>query len=418
MLIADHNDPDKASRISGLNSFSDLTVLVVEDESHLRNLTASILTDMGVADVVQASDGEEALREIDAKFKGAIDVVVLDLAMPGMDGVEFLRHLSERENKIAVIVSSGGGRRITEACTQLAELYGLYIAGVIGKPVNPSALKELLSSMDLYRTESTIAVSQSTLTKQELVEGLSSDAIEVVYQPKVSVRERRVVGVEALARWKNYSTGTLGGPTTFVSLAEETGHIHELTDIVFKKAVSHLGSWEAQGIHLGLAVNFSPESLTSFDIPDRLVSYAETQGVNPENLTLEVTESRMFSNIKVPLEILTRLSLRGVRLSIDDFGTGHSSLQQIKRIPFTELKIDREFVSNSAQDETKRAIIQSSVMLGRSLGACLVAEGVETQADWDTVEELGCDVVQGYFVSKPILFGEVPDFIKRWEGLG
>ena len=206
------------------------------------------------------------------------------------------------------------------------------------------------------------------------------------------------------------------GPASFVPLAEETGHIHELTDIVFKKAVSHLGSWGAQAIHLGLAVNFSPVSLTNFDIPQSARLLCQTQGLTQKNLTLEVTETRMFSNIKVPLEILTRLSLRGVRLSIDDFGTGHSSLQQIQRIPFTELKIDREFVSNSAQDETKRAIIQSSVMLGRNLGACLVAEGVETQADWDTVEELGCDVVQGYFVSKPILFSEVPGFIESWEG--
>lgn len=158
----------------------------------------------------------------------------------------------------------------------------------------------------------------------------------------------------------------------------------------------------AQGLDLKIAVNVSADSLVRLDLPELILDTADRCGVEPTRIVLEVTETKLMRDLKGPLEILTRLRMRGVSLSIDDFGTGHSSMEQLKRIPFTELKVDRAFVHGAAKDMSARAILESSVSLGRSLSMTIVAEGVEDQTDWDLIASIGVDVVQGYFVARPM----------------
>ena len=335
--------------------------------------------------------------------------------MPGMDGVEFLRHLADRDHKAGIILVSGEDPRILHTARSLAASHQLYVLGAILKPIKPAPLMALLRDFDPHRTTLFAPTSGYNLTEEEVVEGLKTgDALELVYQPKVAVTEARVLGVEALARWRHPQHGILG-PAAFIPLAEEKGHIDALTELVFTKAMAQGGDWRAEGLDLGISVNYSVDSLGCLELPDWIVATSEAQGMDPHRVTLEVTETRMMQDLRTPLEILTRLRLRGVGLPIDDFGTGHSSMAQVQRILFTELKIDRAFVFGAAQDKAARAILESSIALGNSLDLFLVAEGVETQQDWDLITSLGCNCVQGYYVSKPIPGAEIDEFTRAWE---
>lgn len=197
-------------------------------------------------------------------------------------------------------------------------------------------------------------------------------------------------------------------------MAEENNLIDDLTDVVYVKAMKQAKQWLDQGDKFKVAVNLSIDSLNRLDLTDFLINTAMEQGVDPSQVVIEVTESRFMEDIKGPLETLTRLRLKGALLSIDDFGTGYSSMEQLKRIPFTELKIDRAFVYRAWENKEARAILESSVSLAKSLNLMTVAEGVEDQADWDLIESLGVDIVQGYFVAKPMPAREFDDWLDMW----
>jgi EAL domain-containing protein (putative c-di-GMP-specific phosphodiesterase class I) len=243
---------------------------------------------------------------------------------------------------------------------------------------------------------------------------LKNGALTPVFQPKVSTRDRRVLGVEALSRWNHPTRGMLGAGA-FIPLAEERGHMEALTRAVLQMSLKETAAWHAEGLDLSLSVNVSVESLHRTSFPEEVIRMAQGEGLDPGKLVLEVTESRLVMDGTNALSALARFRLAGTGLSIDDYGTGYSSLAQLKRIPFTELKIDRAFVHGAADDPTARAILESSVALAKKLGLKTVAEGAETQEDWDMVSELGCDMVQGYFCARPMPGDEIPAWAGRWE---
>jgi EAL domain-containing protein (putative c-di-GMP-specific phosphodiesterase class I) len=184
---------------------------------------------------------------------------------------------------------------------------------------------------------------------------------------------------------------------------------------VFTKAMGHLGEWTRQGHALQVSVNISADNLNHFDLPDVLADIARKAGVDPSQVELEITESRLMNNLSTSLEIITRMRLIGFGLSIDDFGTGYSSMEKLKQMPFSELKVDRAFVFGATSDPVARAIFESSVKLGHALNMQVVAEGAETQADWDLTATLCCDQLQGYVVAKPMPAGEFINWKTGWE---
>ncbi|MBB4265859.1 EAL domain-containing response regulator [Roseospira visakhapatnamensis] len=393
------------------DALAPLTFLVVDDEAFMRTLISRVLKGLGAATVIPCEDGRAAL---DIVPTGA-DVILCDLNMPGMDGVEFLRHLTQTPFMGAVVLISGEDQRVLSTAENLAKAHDLNVLGALSKPITPAGLSDLLAKLGDdglagRRRQGPV----DRITEDDLRRGIENDDLVVFFQPKVRVRDRKVVGVESLVRWQHQTRG-LVPPMAFIPVAEDLGLIDALTDSVYAKAVRQGGRWLTAGHDIKVAVNISVDSLTRFDLPEMIVATAAAEGLDPSHIVLEVTESRLMHDIRSSLEILTRLRLKGVGLSIDDFGTGHSSLHQLKRIPFTELKIDRAFVFGAARDPAARAILDSSVGLARSLGMSTVAEGAETQEDWDLVESLGVDMVQGYVVAKPMPADQFDAWLTAWE---
>jgi diguanylate cyclase (GGDEF)-like protein len=245
----------------------------------------------------------------------------------------------------------------------------------------------------------------------ELRSVIEHDGLELHYQPKVEMATGRVIGVEALVRWPHPVEG-LVPPDEFVPIAERTGLIGPMTDLVLRRALAQCRKWQQAGHHLSVAVNLSARSLLDVDLVDDVARALTLSGVAPSKLVLEITETSVMSDAGYAMHVLKRLSSMGLTLAIDDFGTGYSSLSYLKRLPVDEVKIDKSFVLNMQEDENDAVIVRSIVDLARNLGLRVVAEGVETTSSWDALRDMGCDIAQGYIVSRPLPADQLSDWLE------
>jgi EAL domain-containing protein (putative c-di-GMP-specific phosphodiesterase class I) len=374
-------------------------VLVVDDDPAVTRFLTRALTQLGATDISVAQNGAEALKTDTGPGCG-IDLIICDLQMPELDGIEYLRHLTTREFPGAVLLMSGAGERILRAVEGLGRAQNLGVIGVLPKPIRMADLAGALERARAQADRRSPAL-QAPVSVDELRSLLETDELQVFLQPQADATSKRMVGVEALARW-NHPTKGFVPPSVFIPLAEEHGLMDPLTDQVLRRSLAAGSRWQALGLDLHLAVNVSVRNLHRLALPEWIEEQAAEAGFPLRNLVLEVTESGFVTHLVSTLEILTRLRLKGVGLSIDDFGTGYATLEHLQQIPFTELKIDRRFVSGAPHDPTARTILESSVFLARKLGIMTVAEGVESQDEWDLVRELGVDCVQGYYLARPM----------------
>lgn len=245
----------------------------------------------------------------------------------------------------------------------------------------------------------------------ELRDAMSKNQLVLHYQPKVNLRQQRTIGVEALVRWQHPTLGLIQ-PDEFVPLTEQNGLISSLTDWVLKESIKQCCEWRSRGINLRIAVNLSAHSLHNMALPDHISALLKTAGMPANYLDIELTESAMMSDLANAMEILERLSTMGVRLAIDDFGTGMSSLSYLKRLPVNELKIDKSFVIDMAEDENNAVIVRSIIDLSHNIGREVVAEGVQDRDALQLLEMLGCDMAQGYFISRPLNATELEHWLQ------
>ncbi|MEO6360799.1 MAG: EAL domain-containing protein [Sphingomicrobium sp.] len=245
---------------------------------------------------------------------------------------------------------------------------------------------------------------------------LADHRLHMVYQPKVALSDGHLVRVEALVRWDDPEFGAIA-PSRFVPLAERHGLIGELTTWGLETAFQQWHTWRHEDIDTCIAVNISALSLEHLDFPDLVERMCSAFAVPTNRLVLELTEGATQPLIKL-MDTLTRFRIKGIGLAIDDFGTGYSSLLQLRHLPFTEVKIDRAFVKDVPESKDCRLIIRCIVDLAHGLGLSVTAEGVETADQLRSVRELGCDLVQGYFVSRPVepnaLGAWLADFHQHW----
>jgi diguanylate cyclase (GGDEF)-like protein/PAS domain S-box-containing protein len=235
----------------------------------------------------------------------------------------------------------------------------------------------------------------------ELRRALDQRELILHYQPKALLADGEVHAVEALLRWNHPVRGLLP-PDDFIPMAQQTGLINPLTLYVIDEALRQCRAWQDDGLRLAIAVNLSARNLLDVELPSQVAALLQRWHVEPCLLEFEITESAMLADPVRTMEILQRLSAMGIRLSIDDFGTGYSSLAYLKRLPVSEIKVDRSFVMNMDDSEDDATIVRSTVDLGRNLGLDVVAEGVETRQVWDRLNDLGCTAAQGYYLSRPV----------------
>ena len=381
-----------------------IKVLLLDDDYIMHRVTSVMLNELGVSRVINSMSGPDALAILKTEGE-SIDVIICDLNMPDMDGVEFIRHLARSDYSGSLILTSGENLRILKTVEKLAIEHNLEVLGVLEKPATPAKLSELLDSLDQIQQEGTLMLFDD-ITVPELENAIENGELETYFQPKIDIVSGRVVGVEALARWNHPLKGLIK-PDSFISLAEDHGLIGALTDAVCLKAMEYAARLKAADHDLNIAINLSVDSLKDLDWPEKITAVMEQFGLEADKIIFEITESRLMKNASVALDILSRLTLKRINLSIDDFGTGYSSMEQLQRIPFSEFKIDRAFVHGVSGDASALAILESSVLLAKKLSMKVVAEGVEDQQDWDVVASLGCDQVQGYFVSRPLPFPQL-----------
>lgn len=391
---------------------SDLNILVVEDDDFQRDILNNILNSLGVTSVFNASNGKQALDIIHGAGS-TIDVALCDLNMPEMDGMEFLRHLGEEQQNIAVILTSALDSKLLASVGRMTKMYGIKLLGVIEKPVLLANLKELLAKFDhsFGKVEQAPA---KCFTLDEILLGIHANQFEPFFQPKVDLNTGRLVGAEALARWLHPEHGVIG-PYAFIPLLEQTGNIDDLTFRILRKSAAAIRSFHDKGHLFTVSVNLSLVSLDDTALADKITLAVRESGVDPQYIVLEITESAAMTNVAPALENLARLCMNGFALSIDDYGTGSSNLQQLTRIAFSELKIDQSFVKDFADNKALRIVVESSIDMAHKLLVKSVAEGVETQQDWDALRIVGCDAGQGYYIAQPMDAKAFHDFVANYR---
>jgi EAL domain-containing protein (putative c-di-GMP-specific phosphodiesterase class I)/CheY-like chemotaxis protein len=390
----------------------DLNFLVAEDHEFQRNALVWMLTGLGAHSIQQAGDGREALRLVNEPGN-AIDVVISDLDMPGMDGMEFIRHLGQSGAQVSIILVSALEAKLLASIATMAGAYGMHVLGAVEKPLTPENLVQLIA---LHRRRSRMAVTTVSIpfALDDLLTGLRNDEFEPYFQPKIELATGRVCGAEALARWKHPEHGIID-PKAFIKTLEDSGFIDELTWVVLRKSATACSAWRDAGIDAGVSVNLSVRSLAGVKFAERVVKLARARRIDPQQMMLEVTESAATIDVGRALENLARLRMNGFGLSIDDYGTGYSSLQQLSRIAFTELKIDQSFVTGAGRSESSRVMLESSLEMARRLKLTSVAEGVETSGDLDLLCSLRCDLAQGFYIAPAMPCDEWIDWAKNWN---
>ncbi|KPQ05836.1 MAG: EAL domain protein [Rhodobacteraceae bacterium HLUCCA12] len=390
-----------------------LRIMAIDDDPFELKLMTHQLSMLGQDDVVVFSDPVAALDRIEEVGEDAFELVFCDLQMPGIDGITFQRRLVRSHFGGQLVLFSGEDDRTVQAAANLARRQNLRLLGILKKPIDLKALGDILvAAAPAAGTDA--RPSRKRYSHEELRRAIDQKELINYYQPKVLIATGQPIEVECLVRWQHPDDG-LVFPDQFIPVAEEHGLIDDLTQLVLTNALHQAAHWREHGLSLRVAVNISMDNLGSLDFPEQVMAALEAAGVPAESLILEVTESRLMQDPVAVLDILTRLRLRRVRLSIDDFGIGHSSLAQLRDLPFDELKIDRSFVHGAHANPQKRAILHGSIDMGRQLGMQTIAEGVEDIEDWRVLKDLGCDLAQGYFCARPMPGEAMPAWVTEWK---
>lgn len=384
-------------------------VLIVDDSNVQRLHCGALCREFGVQTVYEASNGREALAQLNV-LNPPPSVILVDLEMPTMDGPELLEELQHLGVTIPIIVLSSRERILLDSVLDMGKAMGLRVLAAVQKPLRADTLQAALENIATTTTERR-SNSRLDIDVESLRTAIDRNELFVHYQPKVDVKTGILRGVEALARWKHPELGMVP-PDQFIPLAERHDLIHPLTIQVMNTAMLQTAAWHARGLHISVALNLSPLLLERSDLAREISSLSQSHGLASDQIILEVTESSLVSQIGVALGVLARLRIKGFGLSIDDYGTGFSSLQQLARIPFTELKIDRSFVHHAPKRESLQVILRSALDLANRLGLVAVAEGVETIEEWRLLQEFGCTMGQGWLIAKAMPANELGPWLR------
>ncbi len=368
--------------------------------------------------------GDLLLREAGRRLSSALGP---DAILARLDGDSFALFIPTSDRGVALDVAN----RVRDALQGSVALDGLELTlivriGLAIGPTHGTTTEQLLRAADVaselanesqapvvvYRAEADLHSESKLELLHRMRRALDAEAFEVWFQPKTDTISGLVVGAEALCRWNDDDRWI--PPDEFIPAAEAAGMMNDLTDLVLQQSLAAAATWRDAGYQIGVAVNLSPSSLEDSRLPSRIASQLGRFNIDPPSLTIEITESVLMGEGNTAAEGLDRLRALGIRLSVDDFGTGYSSLRYLKDLDVDELKVDQSFVYDLAVSDRSETIARAVVGLGHSLGLRVVAEGVETEEARDLLREMGCDVLQGYLIGRPMPLDSFNVWVERY----
>ena len=380
------------------------SILIVDDSPIQRSFAAELCQQLGIELIYEANNGIEALALL-ALLNMQPTILMIDLEMPDMDGVELIQQLQQLKYQIPIVIASNHEESLIHSVTTMTAALGQTLLGGLKKPLHLNQLVQILNRLELQQHAS--PTNQfwpltEQLTKQDLLIAIANREIIPYFQPKVDISTGLIKGVEALARWNHQKYGIIP-PDVFIPLAEQSDQIIRLLTLaIAEQSIAQCALWNERNLQIACAINLSAGLLNSADFFQEIAKLPAQHHVPNHQIIWEVTESSVVNNLGAALGTLARLRLNGFGLSIDDYGTGFSSMQQLARIPFTELKIDQSFVNGASERNNLAIILQSAIEMANRLGMSTVAEGIETLEDWRLLQQFGCNIGQGYFIAKPM----------------
>jgi EAL domain-containing protein (putative c-di-GMP-specific phosphodiesterase class I) len=392
------------TRRKSVSKLDNNVLLAVDDEQDFLELVVQLARDVGyhVRTAVNAEEFRERLTESEPSL------VLLDLQIPDMDGVEALRMLARQHCTCGIVLASGMEQRVLTSARQLGESLGLKMLGTLQKP----ALLEDIESLLARHLAPSVQ-----LSPMDLHEAIDQLQLKVYYQPwlRRSGQDWRVMGAEALVRWQHPRYGLLL-PHDFLHLSDSPDLTSAIADFVLTDAIRQAGHWRAHGLDLCMAVNLAPRLVKDLEFPDRLARILHEHSVSASQLMLDVGEDAAQHDTELVMDIYTRLRVKGIGLSLDDFGVGTSSLTHLYKMPFSIVKIDRALIAQLPQSRSAATVVRAIIGLAHALSLEVCAEGVESALAFDLLDDTGCDLMQGDFIGKPMPAAELESFVMAWSG--
>lgn len=382
-----------------MDNVSTPKLLVVDDQYEYAEFVAEIAEIYGFDTTVL----RDSRRFEEVFASDDYDLVILDLLMPYKDGIEILRYLAEIASEVKLILMSGYDKSVLNVAHQLATEHALNIINHITKPFRIDELGALLQQGVENQYNRPRGNREYNHSIEDVKNAVYNHEFCFYYQPQVSLADNKVCGYEALARWQ-HPVYKLITPDGFIGFIEENDLIDEMTMSLIDRGLEEFVSVAEENPDLTLSINISPQQLRNLQLPDILSEKVAEHKLTSSQIIIEVTESGVIADLKVALDILARFRMKGFQLSIDDFGTGTAMYEQLRRLPITELKIDRSFIANCLNDDKSKAIVEQTIALSHRLNIKTVAEGIETTAIENYLKQQACDTGQGYLYSKPIPF--------------
>jgi len=382
-------------------------VLVIDDEEAICELIVAVAESAGF-EATSAS----LPRDIEDAIGGRFDLVVLDLSLGEIDGIEIMSKLGATHRGMPVILVSGADQTLLDTAGRIAEMHKLRVIGSFAKPFSLDVLKTAMMEWSQVIDQGLDPTGPKVMINADLL--LDPDLLHLAYQPKVSTQTGEALGVEALVRWRHKDHGDVS-PAILVALIEQEGRTSELLDLVMTMAARDRKRYRALASLADISINISVLDLNDDELPRRAQRIL-LEAAPSERWTFEVTETAPITDVAPALAILTRLRIAGFRLSVDDFGTGTSNYERLLVAPFTELKIDRAMVSRlDIAAVEPDPMVRSGIDVGHSLNMQVVAEGVETADQFRMVRDLGCDAAQGYLISPPVVPVQIDAALDEWR---
>ena len=392
----------------------DVSILIVDDSKAIRGVLTELLTDFDVKKVDSCGDGESALQKISSD-PTAYDAIFVDLHMEGMDGLELMHQLHNIRYPGGVVVMSALDTKILEFTLEVISAYNLRVLGSIEKPFEKSLIAFMIKRIRSFVPPYSFA-DKKLMRRREVMEAIQERRVMCYFQPKISLAENKVIGVECLARLQSRDGATLS-PISFLPVVERFNLMGVFTDAIFDIAIpKFLEFQDCINNACSLSVNISPRQLYNDALPDTLNEYMARYQFDRSQLLLEITENYALRD-DVQLKNLNRLSIHGFNLSLDDYGAGYTNLRQLKNIPFKEIKIDAQMVEGISRDRVLQVIVESVRNVTNELNLKLIAEGVEYIEDMDTLKKINVDAYQGYLLCRPKPVDELIRWFHSWQNV-